>query len=274
MPLGPGSEIFPLGATLDSGEWRIVERLRGTADRGVFRAHRRDGKTGLVTLGGKQARSWFETGARLEVQAPGVAPIAFVGPLEHGGEERFDALVELEPAGAPLSSLPLPLAEQAAIRLGLDLARIVAHAHDGEAVLGGLRPETIYCAAGGAVAGVAPHGEPFLATAAPPSYGIVPLYDHLYAAPEVLMGHDATAASDVFSLCAVLAFAASGEPPFEGDSAREQLFAITSNHRRALRAPRSLQRICDAGLAPAPPRRPTARAIEAQLLPLLPAEDG
>lgn len=47
-----------------------------------------------------------------------------------------------------------------------------------------------------------------------------------YMAPEQVMGRESTTASDVFSLGAVLAFAATGNPPFSGDNSAVLLYKV------------------------------------------------
>ncbi|MBX3157661.1 MAG: hypothetical protein KF773_16940 [Deltaproteobacteria bacterium] len=65
-------------------------------------------------------------------------------------------------------------------------------------------------------------------------------------------------ASDVFSLCAVLAHAATGEHPFEG-----AFFAQVESIM--LRGPKALAHIIDRGLALDPRARPTPADILATL---------
>lgn len=50
-----------------------------------------------------------------------------------------------------------------------------------------------------------------------------------YAAPERVFGKPATAASDVFSLAAILFHALAGRPPFRGDSAAEVMLAVCTD---------------------------------------------
>ncbi|GAB2780269.1 hypothetical protein GCM10027073_11200 [Streptomyces chlorus] len=47
-----------------------------------------------------------------------------------------------------------------------------------------------------------------------------------YMSPEQILGKGATGAADVFSLGAVLAYAATGEPPFSGDSSAALLYKV------------------------------------------------
>jgi WD40 repeat protein len=63
-----------------------------------------------------------------------------------------------------------------------------------------------------------------------------------YMSPEQIRGEPADPASDVFSLGCVLAFAATGRPPFSGDSAAAVMFRIVNQ-------PPDLTGVAEAGLA-------------------------
>ena len=78
-----------------------------------------------------------------------------------------------------------------------------------------------------------------------------------YASPEQIRGESAGPASDVFSLGGVLAFAATGIPPFGGDSAAAVMFRIVSQPPDlAGIADRQLAGLIQASLAKAPGDRP------------------
>ncbi|WP_026126841.1 WD40 repeat domain-containing serine/threonine protein kinase [Nocardiopsis xinjiangensis] len=98
-----------------------------------------------------------------------------------------------------------------------------------------------------------------------------------YAAPETVLGHEQSAASDIFSLAGVVVFASCGEPPFGRSPASQVLQRVVSADPRlgALHAGtlRDLMARC---MAKEPADRPTAdelvRALSAEPLP--PAEHG
>lgn len=89
-----------------------------------------------------------------------------------------------------------------------------------------------------------------------------------YLAPEILYGEDATAASDVHSWAATVAYAGTGHPPF----GRGPSMAIMDRVRRGQfdldGLPTDLRRVVAAALDPEPRKRPTFPEILAWLRPL------
>ncbi|MBT2387224.1 serine/threonine-protein kinase [Streptomyces sp. ISL-11] len=89
-----------------------------------------------------------------------------------------------------------------------------------------------------------------------------------YMSPEQILGQDVTGAADVFSLGAVLAYAATGEPPFPGDSSAALLYRVV--HEPPVLGPgltgelRSLVEDC---LAKAPRDRPAPSEVARRLAP-------
>ncbi|WKU45534.1 protein kinase [Streptomyces sp. VNUA116] len=89
-----------------------------------------------------------------------------------------------------------------------------------------------------------------------------------YMAPEQILGHAVTGAADVFSLGAVLAYAATGEPPFSGDSAAVLLYKVV--HEAPALGPGlagDLRSLVESCLAKDPAARPAPREIAAALAP-------
>ncbi|MFD8996190.1 protein kinase domain-containing protein [Streptomyces abikoensis] len=79
-----------------------------------------------------------------------------------------------------------------------------------------------------------------------------------YMAPEQIVGKDVTGAADVFSLGAVLTYAATGEPPFTGDSSAALLYKVV--HEEPVLGPAlagELRQLVAACLAKDPTSRPT-----------------
>ncbi|MCC3778284.1 serine/threonine-protein kinase, partial [Streptomyces sp. UNOB3_S3] len=78
-----------------------------------------------------------------------------------------------------------------------------------------------------------------------------------YMAPEQIVGKDVTGAADVFSLGAVLTYAATGEPPFTGDSSAALLYKVV--HEEPVLGPAltgGLRELVTACLAKDPAARP------------------
>ncbi|MFI9060279.1 serine/threonine-protein kinase [Streptomyces sp. NPDC053429] len=87
-----------------------------------------------------------------------------------------------------------------------------------------------------------------------------------YMAPEQIIGGGVTGAADVFSLGAVLAFAASGRPPFTGDHSAALLYKVVHEPPELDGVPPGeLRELVEACLAKAPADRPAPAAIAAAL---------
>ncbi|MFB7467794.1 serine/threonine-protein kinase [Streptomyces sp. NPDC056224] len=87
-----------------------------------------------------------------------------------------------------------------------------------------------------------------------------------YMSPEQILGRGVTGAADVFSLGAVLAFAATGRPPFTGDNSATLLYKVV-HEPPELGAVREgpLRELIEACLAKTAAGRPTPEAIAAAL---------
>ncbi|MFE3858999.1 protein kinase [Streptomyces goshikiensis] len=83
-----------------------------------------------------------------------------------------------------------------------------------------------------------------------------------YMSPEQILGKGVTAAADVFSLGAVLAFAASGRPPFTGDNSATLLYKVVHEPPElGAIEPGQLRELVAACLAKAAADRPEPRAL-------------
>ncbi|GAA1293935.1 serine/threonine-protein kinase [Streptomyces javensis] len=92
-----------------------------------------------------------------------------------------------------------------------------------------------------------------------------------YMAPEQILGGNVEGAADVFSLGAVLAYAATGEPPFPGDTSAALLYKVVHDEPRFGRElTGELRDLVAACLAKDPADRPTPEQIVRRLAP----EDG
>lgn len=91
-----------------------------------------------------------------------------------------------------------------------------------------------------------------------------------YMSPEQILGKGVTGAADVFSLGAVLAFAATGCPPFTGDNSATLLYKVVHEPPELGAVPAGpLRDLIEACLAKAPADRPDPAAVAAALAPAL-----
>ncbi|MFG2128420.1 protein kinase [Streptomyces sp. NPDC048751] len=88
-----------------------------------------------------------------------------------------------------------------------------------------------------------------------------------YMAPEQILGKGATGAADVFSLGAVLAYAATGEQPFPGDSSAALLYKVVHEEPSLGELGGELREVVEACLAKEPAARPTPREVARRLAP-------
>jgi serine/threonine protein kinase len=91
-----------------------------------------------------------------------------------------------------------------------------------------------------------------------------------YLAPEVIEGGDSTAAADVHSLAATLAYAATGRPPFGTGQFQAIFYRIMHGQFDLATLPEPLRPIILAGLATDPASRPTAADLAARVAALSP----
>ncbi|MFF0225975.1 serine/threonine-protein kinase [Streptomyces sp. NPDC004629] len=88
-----------------------------------------------------------------------------------------------------------------------------------------------------------------------------------YMSPEQILGKGVTGAADVFSLGALLAYAATGEPPFPGDSSAALLYKVVHEEPELGALQGELREVAEACLAKEPGARPAPGAVAARLAP-------
>ncbi|QOV47703.1 serine/threonine-protein kinase [Streptomyces chromofuscus] len=88
-----------------------------------------------------------------------------------------------------------------------------------------------------------------------------------YMAPEQILGKGVTGAADVFSLGAVLAYAAAGEPPFPGDSSAALLYKVVHEEPLLDALEGELRDVVAGCLAKQPGARPTPGEVARRLAP-------
>ncbi|MFI5976770.1 protein kinase [Streptomyces sp. NPDC051452] len=88
-----------------------------------------------------------------------------------------------------------------------------------------------------------------------------------YMAPEQILGKGVTGAADVFSLGAVIACAADGEPPFRGDSSAALLYKVVHEEPELGSLRGEMREIVAACLAKDPAARPAPAELSRRLAP-------
>src|SRR3954469_7740194 len=88
-----------------------------------------------------------------------------------------------------------------------------------------------------------------------------------YMSPEQILGKGVTGAADLFSLGAVLAYAATGRPPFPGDSSAALLYKVVHEQPELASLDGDLRPLAEACLAKEPGARPTPGEVARRLAP-------
>ena len=168
--------------------------------------------------------------------------------------------------GPPLADLVAqagPLPEDAVWRLAGGLAEALQAIHSHGLVHRDLKPGNILIAADGPRVidfGISRTTSGTVVTATQMTIGTP-----AYMSPEQAQGRPVGPASDIFSLGSVLAFAATGAPPFGGGEAFAIGFKVVHGEPDLARVPQSLRPVIDGCLAKDPAARPTVgQLIEAR----------
>lgn len=156
-----------------------------------------------------------------------------------------------------------PLDERALRILGAGIAEILSRVHAAGAVLQGLAPGTVLLAADGPrLTAFGPLGAAASAQAGPGGQLSVRLG---YLTPEQIGGEEVSAASDLFVLGLLLAYAATGATPFTEGPAEEAARRIAGDEPELDAVPEALRELITNCLAKDPAERPTAGTVAAEL---------
>ncbi|MBQ1105591.1 PQQ-binding-like beta-propeller repeat protein [Streptomyces sp. 404i] len=215
-------------------------------------------------------RRRFQAEARTAERLAGgwVAP-----PLDTGEEPEApaDGPEPLWTAAGYVPALPLaeaigiagPLDERALRILGAGIAEILSRVHAAGAVLQGLAPGTVLLASDGPrLTAFGPLGAAASAEARPGGQLSVRLG---YLTPEQIEGKEVSAASDLFVLGLLLAYAATGTTPFTEGPAEEAARRIAGDEPELDAVPEALRELITNCLAKDPAARPTAGTVAAEL---------
>ena len=167
-------------------------------------------------------------------------------------------------AGAVQDAGPLP--EHSVRVLGAGLAEALAAVHELGLVHRDVKPSNVLLTLDGPLLidfGIARATD---GTASLTSTG-VSIGSPGYMSPEQILGKGATGAADVFSLGAVLAYAAAGEPPFPGDSSAALLYKVVHEEPELGSLSGELREVVEACLVKEPGQRPTPGEVARRLAP-------
>ncbi|MFN3200142.1 MAG: hypothetical protein ACE366_17220 [Bradymonadia bacterium] len=230
-------------------------------------------QVGLATVTSRQTVPLSDLQQRLAFRGiEGVAPLLDVAPVST--TEPLDMMVEARPAGVPSTEAQLSPAEVKT--LALALLDTVYAAHKKRYVLGGIRPELVFVRREHerwVFSGIAPRCEAFISTAETLCHGALPLFEHLYLAPEMIThpSRAPTTAADIFSACATISFWMTGQYPFAGSTFIERIMSLTHGKRRPWGTHWwSAEKALAAGMNPDLNTRPQAGKLKSLLRPARP----
>jgi hypothetical protein len=213
------------------------------------------------------ARFGLEVAAARAVSAVYTAPVVAAGLDDH--PPWLATAFVPGPSLAELVELTGPPAESALWRLTAGLVEALQAIHDRAVVHRDLKPSNVLLADDGPR--VIDFGLAGALHDAAPDAGRLVIGSPPFMSPEQARGALAGAAGDVFSLGAVIAFAATGNPPFGQGPPAEVLYRVLHAAPGLDGLPAGLRQIAAACLAKAPADRPAlpelARAVEAGLEP-------
>ncbi|MFB7400367.1 PQQ-binding-like beta-propeller repeat protein [Streptomyces rubiginosohelvolus] len=234
------------------------------------------GETALITAARPELAAVPVFSRRFQAEARTAERLAggWVTPPLDTGDPAETQAGEAEPlwtAAGYVPALPLaeaigiagPLPERALRILGAGIAEILSRVHAAGSVLQGLAPGTVLLAADGPrLTAFGPLGAAASAEARPGGQLSVRLG---YLTPEQIEGKEVSAASDLFVLGLLLAYAATGTTPFTEGPAEEATRRIAEDEPELDAVPEELRELIANCLAKDPDQRPTAGTVAAEL---------
>ncbi|MEV6161184.1 protein kinase [Streptomyces sp. NPDC052052] len=260
------------GEPLTIGAYRLLGRLGAGGMGRVYLGRSAGGRTVAVKVVhphfalDEQFRARFrrEVDAARRIGAQWTAPVLDADP-----DAPIPWVATGYVAGPPLSAAVAehgPLPEHAVRTLGAGLGEALAAVHAQDLVHRDVKPSNVLLALDGPRLidfGIA---HALGATASLTSTG-VSVGSPGYMAPEQIRGVDISGAADVFSLGAVLAYAANGTAPFLGDSSAVLLYKVVHEEPELGELEGDLRDIVAGCLAKDPEDRPTPTELARRLAP-------
>ncbi|MFE7463959.1 serine/threonine-protein kinase [Streptomyces sp. NPDC057499] len=260
------------GEPLTIGAYRLLGRLGAGGMGRVYLGRSAGGRTVAVKVVhphfalDEQFRARFrrEVEAARRIGAQWTAPVLDADP-----DAPIPWVATGYVAGPPLSHAVEehgPLPENAVRALGAGLGEALAAVHEQGVIHRDVKPSNVLLALDGPRLidfGIA---RALGATASLTSTG-VSVGSPGYMAPEQIRGTDISGAADVFSLGAVLAYAATGSAPFLGDSSAVLLYKVVHEEPELGELEGDLLEVVAGCLEKEPGHRPTPRELARRLAP-------
>ncbi|NED83795.1 serine/threonine protein kinase [Streptomyces sp. SID11233] len=260
------------GEPLSIGAYRLIGRLGAGGMGRVYLGRSAGGRTVAVKVVhphfalDEQFRARFrrEVDAARRIGAQWTAPVLDADP-----DAPVPWVATGYVAGPPLSAAVTehgPLPEQAVRTLGAGLAEALGAVHEQGLIHRDVKPSNVLLALDGPRLidfGIA---RAIDATASLTSTG-VSVGSPGYMAPEQIRGQEISGAADVFSLGAVLAYAATGAAPFLGDSSAVLLYKVVHEEPELGDLEGELREVVASCLAKDPAYRPSPARLADRLAP-------
>ncbi len=254
------------------GPYRLLGRLGSGGMGRVYLGRSAGGRTVAVKIVHPHFAldEEFRARFRREVQAARRVGGAWTAPvLDADPDARVPWVATAYAAGPSLTAAVTdggPLPAHSVRALGAGLGEALAAVHDLGLVHRDVKPSNVLLTLDGPLLidfGIARATD---GTASLTSTG-VSIGSPGYMSPEQILGKGVTGAADVFSLGAVLAYAATGEPPFPGDSSAALLYKVVHEEPRLGTLDGQLRDLVAACLAKDPAARPAPGEVARRLAP-------